>query len=296
MALTRGGQDVIRWVEESTEGTFPSDPTLNLFSEVTTNISTPFTEEVVEGRTTDSVNIVAWVHTQKDFEVEVEFMVEAPADLQNFAERVSDGTVRTFSIERVSNQDGTPYYTRFKGMKPQSVEASASTGEAWTATVTFTGGDVDVSPQTTDPGIGTGSRESSTSESVKHFAGANVQQGGSDWATIVDDFSFTIDHGTEAVHGVNQKTPDETETVVGIQSIEGSGTIAFEDAGSGEYSDTDNESTFTLSLLWGTASGDPKWEFQTTIFPEWNPELAADDKHVLADRPWQAQTVNFTTV
>jgi hypothetical protein len=296
MALTQGQQTEVRFVEETTDGTTPSNPTLNLFSTQTQRVSMSVNKEVLDGTDLGRLDVEDWIHESEDDEVEVEFLMQRPNDVQKFVERESDDTTRSFTIEVIFNADqGTSYYVRAKGMRPQTVEVNGGVDSAYRVTVTFVGETID-KPTSTDPGVGTGSRESysSVTDNVKTFAGAEVQLGSATWAAIVNNFQLTIDHQTQLEHTTGQQGP--AEVTHGNRLIEGSSDLAFEDGGKSLFTDTDDENEKTINIPWGASTGDPQWDLTTAIFPSWEPEMTAGDNHLLAGRDFQAQSITFTTL
>lgn len=296
MVLTRGQQSEVRYVEESTAGSTPSNPAFKLFSTQTKRISVDWDKEQLDGTDIGQVDVEEWVFEQNEYTVDVEFLMQRPSNVQKFAERQSDNTKRSFTIEWIPNADAsTTHYIRMKGFRPQSVQLNGSVGSAWSVTVTFVGETID-QPTTTDPGIGTGSREdpSGVSDSIRNFAGAEVQQDGSTWAAIVNNFSATIDDGTTLEHTTGSADP--AEVTYGHRTIEGSTDLAFEDGTKPLFDETDNETTYKINIPWGTSSGDEQWDLTTVVSSNWAPEQGVDDEHILANRDFTAQGITFTTV
>ncbi len=296
MVLTRGQQSEIRYVEESSPGSTPSNPAFKLFSTQTKRIAPVVDKELLEGTDIAQLDVEEWIHEQETYEIQVEFLMQRPDEVQKFAERQSDNTPRSFTLEWIPNADAsTTHYIRLKGFRPQSIDLNGAVGSAWSVTVTFVGENIDT-PTTTDPGIGTGSREahSSISDTINTFAGAEVQQGGATWAAIVNNVSVTIDHGTELEHTSGQQAP--AEVTYGHRTITGSADLAFEDGTKPLFDETDNETEFTVNIPWGTSTGDPQWDLTTATSPNWSPEQGVDDNHIMGAREFNAQSISFTTV
>lgn len=295
MALTKHGQFEFRIVEETTKGTTPSDPALTVLSSVTRRATPRATKTEVDSRDIGDWDRAASTGVKNEYEVEVEYTLSRTTDLNDFVERQSDGTPRAYTLELISNVDGTAVYQRGQGFNPGEITVNGAIDEPYVATVLFQGGILNA-PTTTDPGIGTGSREAvtSVSEGIKTFAGGDVDKAGAEWATLVNNATATVNHGVEPAYDAASQDPDNTVSLVGNREITGTADLTYDDAGDAFFDDTTNLTAENINILFESGATPAKWQITNATFPGWEWEGNTDDTTVFAARDFEGDGI--TTV
>lgn len=285
-------------MEETDPGVTPTDPNFQLLSAETQRVQPTLDKNLDRSQDIGNFEPEEFVSAMNTYGFEVEGHLYRPVDIFQLIERLASGEVRFFTLEFIPNADATdPVFIRARGMRPVSVELSAGIGEPWTWTVEFGAGVTDA-PTTVDPGIGTGSRETkdAITEPQRTFASGAIQLDAATWALLVGSFNLSVDHETEAAHTTGDPDPVPEAALVGQRVLSGSADVSFDNGYQDTFDRTQAFDEHTIFIPFGSEAGDPAWELQGVVFPDWSPELTTDTKVVQGGRDYEARSIVSTTV
>lgn len=286
-----GFQGEIRFIEEVVVGTFPTNPALLLFSAETQRVRMFLDKNLKESVDIGTVDVHEFFTAQNSYGFEVEFHVYDVDRFFNFWERTTGNAPRAYSAELIPDaQATTKHWIRGTGWKTQTAKLSGRVGEAYVATVVFTGGKW-ASPVTADPGIGTGSRElrSAIVGALRTFAGGVITIDGSAAAIIVEEFEVTVDHGTEPKWTAGSADPVPGATSHKHRKISGTLNMSLDD-GFKEHFDRVNAFADAVLVVPFGAAGQPKVTFSGVKFPKFEGEVSIDADILMGSQPWNAET------
>lgn len=295
--LTYGHQAVFRVIEETTVGTFPTNPALILLSKAHSKTKLKFSKNLQEAPDQGEYEVDEFYSAKNTYEVELEFIVYNVPRFLDYWERTSTGAPRAWSWELIPNEDAaTKHWIRGSGWKCKTAKLTGRLGEAWLATVSLVGGTIS-DPVTTDPGIGTGSREarSAISDALRSFASGAITFNGSAWATLLGSIEITCDHGTEPRHTTGNADPVPGATTHGKRRITGTVDISLDDAFKEHFDRVKALAEHTIVIPFG-AAGQPKLTLTGVRLPDLDGETGADVDVLMGNQPFVAETFTEGTV
>lgn len=293
MVLTHGKQGVVRFVEETAPGTFPTNPALKLFSKETTKVKFLVDKDLKE--TVDIADVLGpqgHYSPKNVYGIEVEHaLYDITATLTPFVTRNADGTPKSFALEMIPNQDATvKHYYRATGWRSKTVKLSGKAGEAYRVATVFEGGII-TDPVTVDPGIGTGSRQAKAaiSAALRTWASGAILLEGAAPAILTQDLEFTVDHGTEANWTTGELNPVAGGVTHDTRRIKG--TLGYSlDSGASVAWARANATDKTVVIPFG-ATGQPKLTLTGVVFPKTEVELGNDKKLLYAGQEFMATSI-----
>lgn len=304
MAVTPGHQAVIRYVEETTAGTTPANPALLLFSPEVQGITMGLDKNQQESLDIGELDVHEYFSVKNSYSVTVNFhLYDVDRILDAFTDRNGDQTPKSYTLEVIPDQDGaTPHYFRGTGWKPSNIEFSTDDDAPWTVAITFEGG-IWADPVTTDPGIGTGSRETkadydlnAVDPTLKHYATAAVTLDGSAWAVLLGSFNVTIEQGVAPQYNIGSADPVATATVFGGRKITGTGDISLDEGASEQWARVSALSSHEIRVPFGVTTGDQVLVLEGVTFPSIELDVSADTDVLRGGQSFTAQTISRATV
>lgn len=297
--FTFGHQAVIRYIEEATPGTTPTNPALLLFSKETQRVRIGIDSNQMESLDIGEVEVDELFSAMTTYMAEVEYHMYEADKVFDFWERLSTGAPRSWTLEVIPNEDAaTKTYFRGTGWRANTCRLSGRAGEAWLHTVTFAGGKW-AAPVTADPGIGTGSRQAKAAitDALRTFAGGAITLNAAAWAVLLEEFEVTVEHGVETHHDTGVADPDVSATTHGKRKITGTATLSLDD-GFKEHWDriVAGLTTHAIVVPFSTTAGQPKLTLSSVRFPSLEGELSIDQDALMGGVPFQALTYTQSTV
>jgi len=300
MPTTPGHDAVIRFVEETTPGTTPTNPALLLFSPEVQNIKWGLDRNQKESRDVGSIDVHEYYALQNAYKVEVEFHAYDWDRLWDFFTRETDGTVRPYTLEIIPNKSagaGNVVYFRGRGWKPNSVNLKGDVDNAYMLTISFEGG-LWAAPVTTDPGIGTGSREDATAfsgQTIALFSDGAITLDGAAWAVLLGSLDLTVEHGVKVHRNTGNKDPKVDVSVSGPRTIKGSCDISMDAGFKTQWDKVVAGASHEIIIPFGIA-GSPKLTLGGVYFPSIDAEVAVDTDLLMGGQPFTATTLTPGTV
>lgn len=295
--LPFGFQGEIRFIEETTAGTTPTNPAFLLFSPETQRVRMFLDKNLKESLDMGTVDVHEFYSAQNSYGVEVEFHLYDVDRFFNFWERTTGNAPRPYSLELIPDAQATAkHWIRGTGWRTKSAKLAGRVGEAWVATVVFTGGKWST-PVTSDPGIGTGSRElrSAISTALRTFAGGVITLDGTAAAILVDEFEMNVDHGTDARWTAGAADPVAGATSHKHRKIGGTMNISLDDGFKEHFDRVNAFADATLVIPFG-AAGQPKVTFSGVKLPRFEGEAGVSADILMGSEPWNAETYAEGTV
>jgi hypothetical protein len=292
-----GHQSVIRYVQESTVGTFPTNPALLLFSKEVQRVRIFIDRERKESLDIGTVDVVEYFAAKKVYGMEIEFHVYDIDRFGDFQERNADGSPKAWSLEFIpDNGASTKHYYRGTGWRCTSAKMRGKTGDAWMATLVLAGGKWS-DPVTVDPGIGTGSREDASAivDALRTFAGGVITIDGSAAAVLVEEFEMNFEHGVEAHWTAGAEDPVVTAATYKARRITGTLNMSLDDGFKEHWDRVIGSSAATIVVPFGS-TGQPKITFTGVRFPRLEAEAAVDVGVYMGNVPFVATTYAEGTV
>lgn len=297
MPSTPGKDAVVRWVEEVTPGTTPTNPALKLFSKETLRCSLSLDVGQQESLDIGNVDVEEYFNVQRTFGLEVECHLYDVDRILDFGDR-SGTNLKSYTLEYIPDATAaTKHYYRCTGWVIGSIELGVSPNEAWVATFTFIGGLI-VAPVTVDPGIGAGSREAKAAitDAIAHFSSGIVTLGGASWATFVGSFSLTIENDVTPQYTMGNRDPVTNLVRGGTRRISGSVDISL-DAGAKEMWDrVVAGAAHTIEVPFGTATGAQLLTLTGVRFPNIEVESNTDDQTLQGGQDFTTASYSRSTV
>lgn len=298
MALTHGHDAVFRYIEETTAGTFPTNPALILPSKQVRRVRFFLDKNLKEALDIDDYEVDSHYSVTNAYGLEIEYVVYDVDRVTEFWDRNSDGTTNSYSVEILPNQSAaTKHYMRGTGWRPQTCRLSGSVDGEYIHTVTFVGGKF-TTAVTADPGVGSGSREakSAITDAIRTFSSGAITLNGSAWAVLLEDFELTIDHGSTAHYTTGDDDPVPGATTYGMRKISGSATFSIDDGAKTHFDLVDALSTHSIVVPFSTTAGQPKITLGSVVFPRLEVELGAETDVLMGSQPFNAETFTVGTV
>lgn len=297
-ALGHGHQAVVRYIEETTAGTTPSNPALLLLSKETARTTFFLDKDMKESLDMGEIEVESFFSAKNIYGFEVEFHLYDVDRFFDFWERKSTGEPRSFTFELIPNEDAAvPHYIRAVGMRCQSATLSGRVGEAWVCSIVLTGGTI-AAPSTSDPGIGSGSREAKAAitDALRTFAGGVITIDAVAAAVLVDEFEVTVEHGTEAHWTSGSAQPVVAGTTHGVRKISGTLNMSLDDGFKEHWDRVVAFADSTIVVPFSTTGGQPKVTFSVCKFPRINAETNVDSDLLMGSQPFSAETYAEGTV
>lgn len=297
MALLSGHQNVIRVVEETTAGTFPTNPTLRLLSKQTRSVRLFYDRNLKESADLDDYEVDSFYSITNAYGLEVEYVLHDVDDMTAFWARNSDHSTDSFSFEIVLNADSaTPYYVRGTGWRPQTCTLRGAVDGEYVHSVVFTGG-VWTDPTSSAPSIGTGSRmvKADITDALRTWSSGAITVGGSAVGALMEDIEVVINHGSTPRYTTGNADPVPGATVFGRRMITGTASFSLDDGASTHFTRVDGLSATTIVIPFG-ASGQPKITLSGVVFPRWEVELTSDSDVIEGGQEFRALSYAVGTV
>lgn len=304
MPTNPGKQAVVRFIEETTPGTTPADPDLLLFSPETQRVAFGLDKNSKESLDIGEVDVHDFFTVQNAYTLEVEFnLYDVTSGLADFLARRSDGAPKAFTIEVIPDEDAaSPHYIRCTGWRVNDVALGGSLDNPYVVTITFAAGLI-VDPTTSDPGIGTGSRETKTAYAtrtsnavLKHFSSGAITLDGSPVAVLLGSLELTVANGVEASYTTGSAEPVTTATRFGNRRYTGTADLSLDDGSLAHWTRVDGFTEHSLAIPFGTGSGDDILTLTGVRFPSIEVEAAVDTDILMGGQPFVAKTHAFSTV
>lgn len=297
MGTTPGQQGVIRWVPETTPGTFPTNPALKLFSRETLNVKLMLDVGEKESLDIGNVDVEEYFKVLNSYGFTVECHGYDVQRLLDFITRNADNSLKTYGLEYIPNQDQTTkWYYRGVGWRMATLEVSGKAGEPFVFKFEFKGGKWS-NPVSMDPGIGTGSRElkSAITQSIVTFATAPITVDAAPWGVILNEFSFKVENKVAVYHDTGDPEPEVAVVSSAPRRLSGQGNVSLDDGASTEWLRTKNYTAASIIVPFG-GSGSPMVTLGGCHFPTIEVESVTDKELLMGARPFTAATITLGTV
>lgn len=286
-----GHQAFIRYVQETTAGTFPLNPALLLFSKEVQRVRIFLDATMKESLDIGTTDVVEYFSAQKVYGLEVEFHLYDVDRFGDFQERNADGSPKSWAMEFIpDNGAATKHYIRGTGWRCDVGKLAGKVGDAYVITLTFAGGVWD-NPVTADPGIGIGSRElaSAITDALRLSTGGVITIDAVAAAVLVDEFEATWTHGVESHWTAGSAEPVTTAATFKARRITGTLNMSLDDGFKEHFDRVDAGTAVTLVVPFG-AAGQPKITFTGVKFSRFEGESAVDAGVLMGNEPWVATT------
>lgn len=230
MSASRGFGGRVLYVEETTPGTTPTDPDYKKLSDHVESCTVSLDPATKEYRDIGSYDVASFILGLPAYGLRVGYKLHTDRFdvVDGGVDRQADNSLKSYSFEVAVNLDGTTqsYYT-FKGGKVESTSLRGSVGEA--VMVEHTIKALSVSIVTSEPSVGTGSRETSALGALSVYSGSTITRGGSAVAYITRAFELSVSHSL-SVEGTDNQT-DPKEIFEGARQVSGRCDITIDDGG-----------------------------------------------------------------
>lgn len=297
MALTYGQQAVIRYVEETTPGTTPTTPTLQLLSPETLSVAWMIDGQLQESRDIGDYDVHEYFQAKRVYGVKVSGHVyDVERLLDAFVDRTATGAPKSHSLEIIPNQDdATPQYYIARGMRADTVKFSGDQDGAQTVEIEFKGGVID--DPTTSPISAT--REDNTAfagDPIKTFLGIVHTKDGNPLAAILGAFEYEIKNNITPKYASGSSDPAPEFAAYGKREITGSADISLDDGASTQWLLTKANTPVELRLEYGTTGGDQVVVLEDCYFDSLEVEIDTDTDVLMQDVPFKVTTLSRTTL
>lgn len=303
MAITPGHQAVCRYIAEATPGTVPTNPDFLLLSKETQRVTIGLDKDGQESLDIGEEEIHDLFTVKNAYKLDVEFHLYDVTSIAAFLARQADNTLKSWAFDIIPNQDATsPHYIRASGWRCGSWRLGGGDGKPYTITLSFVGGTI-TAPTTTDPGLGTGSRETKagydtrlSSPTLAVWSSGAITVNGSAVAVLMDSFTLDVDFGAQAHYTTGNADPVAAAVTAGVTKYTGSASFSL-DAGSKEHWDRVNAyAEHTIEVPFGTTTGDDILNLSGVRFPSLDVDISVGTDLLMANNPFQAKSYSMTTV
>jgi len=292
--VSRGFGGRVLSVVEVTPGTTPTNPALIKFSDHVQSVSMSFDPQLKEWRDIGDFDVASIVKGLPMYGVRISYMLHSgrKTQLDDAINRQADNSVKSQTIEVSLNRDGSTvgYYT-FLGCKAEDATTRGGVGEPVTVDITYKA--LSVTRATSEPSVGSGSRETASLGALCHGSTSSITRGGSALAYVTRTWEFKVSHALEALGTDNQTDPKVI--LEGIRQVTGTVDITVDDGGV----------TLTDAVLAGTAAevifalggaGAPKFTLSNVQWSNLEIPLSAEQGFVLTGVPFIATAIATGTV
>lgn len=302
MPATHGQQAVIRYIAETTPGTFPTNPALLLFSKATPRVKILLDKDHKEALDIGNNDVEELFSAKNIYGVEVEYDIYNPDRFEEFLNRNADGTVKAYSLELIPDLDAsTKHWIRGTGWRAQTSVLRGADGEKWVGRQVFTAGKWS-DPVTTDPGVGTGSREAKSAftgnnANVKHWASGAITLDGAALAVLMEEFELTIEQGSEAGYTTGSADPAADGAKKAVRRYRGSCGLGLDNGIADHWTRVKGFAAASTGIVipFGSA-GHKKITLSGVRWPSLDAEITAEMGQLMANVPFRATGHTLGTV
>lgn len=193
--VTRGFGGRVLYVNETAEGTFPTNPSLQKFSDHVQSVSYSMDPDAQEYRDIGSFDPSLFIEGLPAYGVKVTFLLhtDRAEPATQAMNRLANSGLQSHSIEVAVGLDGAnPGYFLFTGAKAESASIKGEVGKALLVEISYRC--LGMTPTTAPPAIGTGSRESTALGTVCRLATGTIMRAGSPLAFLTRSIELKVAH------------------------------------------------------------------------------------------------------
>lgn len=294
MAATRGFGGRLLWVNETTEGTTPTDPVYKKVSDHVQSVELSMDPKNEVYHDIGSYDPASFVAGLPEYGLKFTYLLHTNRKdtLDEAINRQANNTLKSKSFEVSAGlDDSTVGYYTVKGAKPDSVTTKFEVGKPVEVTETYKA--LSVTRATSAPSIGTGSRESAALGALCVGATSSIERGGADVALITRMAEFTVSHSLTIEGTDNQTNPKAI--FEGKRECKGSCDISVDDGGVALADAVMNGTEASVVFKFGS-TGAPQYTFTTTRWDNFVLPLNAGEAYIKRACPWTALSATTGTV
>ena len=291
MGVTPGRQAVFRYVAEAVPGVFPANPALILPSKEVRRVRFFLDKDLKESVDINDNDIEGHFSCKNIYGVEVEFVVYTVARFTDFVTRDAENLPKAYAVEIIPDQDAaTVHWFRGTGWRAKSATLKSKVGDEWIATVVLEAGKMS-DPVTVDPGVGAGSRQAKNAivDAMRLFRAAAITKGGAPVATLTDELTLVVNHGTSAHWTTGEADPVAAGAGATKRRFTGTMNFSLDAGGATAWAAVKNQTVGDLVIPFG-AAGQPKITIANVVLPKFNFEVTPETDIIYDNEEYRGTT------
>ena len=293
--ITSGHLADLEYIPEATAGTEPSSGTLQIPSDIVTNVSLNTVNNAEILYAIDDYDGVGSATGLREVVLTFDFVKQ---QLNTTGEHLIGDSVEYYAVTRSSGQPSSLcfYYTPYTGctymITGGYINSYSETVNEGDKTIKCSVEVWGYSCATSNANYASLTAASAIGNSYEKFTGASITKSGATVGKGVSEFSFSVENNLARIPVVGSSAL--TGIYAGNQVVSGSMNILVEDGGAVQFGSMDSAHSNSIVYNSGaTASTSETWTFGNSIFTNMPIETASDTAYVVSNANWIARSVTL---